>query len=260
MNISYILFLMNMFSGMGYSILSPLFPSLGHKNGFTETLIGWIISIFAFASTSITPFTPFLCKRFTRIKLLYFATFCEATCTMIYGVLSYIKSFYVLLLCMLMIRILHGCCNGIIGTLVYSLTQALAKPSEVTIALGNLEIGWCLGISSGPIFASVFYKLGGYPLPFLALGLFLYCSLLLARQVSKEKTESEEENEKEPPFLKFLSYGQVTVVLGALAMGMISETFFYPCLTLHLERYFGLSVSISSLFFITVRSSPGCGL
>ena len=255
MNIAYILFFMNMFSGMGYSILSPLFPSLGVKNGLTETLIGWVISIFAFASTSITPFTPLLCKRFTRIKLLYFATFCEGTCTITYGILSYIHSFYGLLFCMFLIRILHGCCNGIIGTLVYSLTQALAKPSEVTVALGNLEIGWCLGISTGPIFASIFYKIGGYPLPFLVLGSFLYTSLLLATLVAKEKTESEEEIEGDPPFLKFLTYGEIIVVLGALVSGMISESFFYPCLTLHLEHHFGLSVSISSLFFIIIAIS-----
>jgi DHA1 family multidrug resistance protein-like MFS transporter len=244
-----------MFSGMGYSILSPLFPSLGNEEGFTETLIGWVISIFAFSSTTITPFTPLLCKKFTRIKLLYFATFCEATCTLTYGILSYIKSFYALLICMLLIRILHGCCNGIIGTLVYSLTQALAKPSEVTVALGNLEIGWCIGISSGPIFASIFYKIGDYPLPFIALGLFLYISMILVTKVANEKTESEEEIKSDPPFFEFLTYGEIVVILGALVSGMISESFFYPCLTLHLKGYFGLSVSISSLFFIVIAIS-----
>ena len=156
---------------------------------------------------------------------------------------------------MFLIRILHGCCNGIIGTLVYSLTQALAKPSEVTVALGNLEIGWCIGISTGPIFASIFYRIGGYPLPFIVLGCFLYTSLLLATLVAKEKTESEEEIESDPPFLKFLTYGEIIVVLGALVSGMISESFFYPCLTLHLEYHFGLSVSISSLFFIIIAIS-----
>ena len=255
MNISHILFLMNMFSGMGYSILSPLFPSLGTRKGLSEALIGWVISLFAFASTSITPFTPLLCRKFTRIKLLYFSTFFEATCTIIYGILSYINSFYALLISMFIIRTLHGCCSGIIGTLVYSLTQALAKPSEVTIALGNLEIGWCIGITSGPIFASIFYNLGGYPLPFLVLGVLLYTSILLAKIVANEKTESEGQVKSDPPFLKFLTYGEVNVVLGALVVGMISESFFYPCLTNHLEKYFGLSVSISSLFFIIIAIS-----
>ncbi len=255
MNISNILFLMNMFSGMGYSILSPLFPSLGTRKGLSEALIGWVISLFAFASTSITPFTPLLCRKFTRIKLLYFSTFFEATCTIIYGILSYINSFYALLISMFIIRTLHGCCSGIIGTLVYSLTQALAKPSEVTIALGNLEIGWCIGITSGPIFASIFYNLGGYPLPFLVLGVLLYTSILLAKIVANEKTESEGQVKSDPPFLKFLTYGEIIVVLGALVSGMISESFFYPCLTLHLEHHFGLSVSISSLFFIIIAIS-----
>ena len=46
MKITTILFFMNVFSGMGYSILSPLFPSLGTKEGLTEALIGCIITVF----------------------------------------------------------------------------------------------------------------------------------------------------------------------------------------------------------------------
>lgn len=243
---------MNVFSGMGYSILSPLFPSLGTKDGLTESLIGWIISIFAMANTLITPFTPFLCKKFTRIKLLFFSTFCEATCTILYGFLGLIGSYYPLILPMFIIRIIHGCCCGIIGTLVYSLTISLSKKEETKVALGNLEIGWCLGTSCGPVFASVFYKIGGYPLPFIVLGLFLYTSVYLSFQVGHEKTESEEEIEENPPILKFLLYADINFILGSLILGIAAQTFFFPCLTNHLKEYFNLSVSISSLFFIII--------
>ena len=252
MKITTILFFMNVFSGMGYSILSPLFPSLGTKEGLTEALIGWIISIFAMSNTLITPFTPFLCKKFTRIKLLYFSTFCEASCTILYGFLGLISSYYPLILSMFIIRIIHGCCCGIIGTLVYSLTISLSKKEETKVALGNLEIGWCLGTSCGPIFASVFYKIGGYPLPFIVLGLFLYTSVYLSIQVSHEKTESEEEMEGNPPILKFLLYSDINFILGSLILGIAAQTFYFPCLTNHLKAYFNLSVSISSLFFIII--------
>ena len=243
---------MNVFSGMGYSILSPLFPTLGSRDGLTEAIIGWIISIFAMANTLITPFTPFLCKKFTRIKLLYLSTFCEATCTILYGFLGLISSYYPLIFSMFIIRIIHGCCCGIIGTLIYSLTISLSKKKETKLALGNLEIGWCLGTSCGPIFASVFYKIGGYPLPFIILGLFLYTSVYLSTQVGYEKTESEEQIEGNPPILKFFLYGDINFILGSLILGIVAQTFYFPCLTNHLKAYFNLSVSISSLFFIII--------
>ena len=250
-----ILFFMNMFSGMGFSILSPLFPSMGLKNGFSESLIGWIIGIFALSSTCISPFTPLLIKKFTRIKLLYFATFCEATSTLLYGIISFINSFYGILIFMFIIRIIHGCCCGIIGTLVFSLTISLSNVSEVQKSLGNLEIAWCIGITTGPIFASIFYKIGGYYLPFLILGSFLYTSVFLSTKIAKEKTESDEEFKDNPPFLKYMAYGEIIFVLGLFLSGYISQSFFYPCLTKHLKTNFGLSVSISSLFFIIIAIS-----
>ena len=250
MKIIIIIFFMNLISGMGYSLLSPLFPSLGIKNGLTETIIGFIIGIFDIANTILTTFTPFLCRKFKRVNLLYFSAFCEATCTILYGIIGfYVKSYYLLITLMIITRIIHGSCNAIIATLVYSLTISLSDSSETKKALGNLEIGWCIGISIGPIISSIFYHIGGYPLPFIILGLFLYISVYFSSQVSHEKTESNNEIKKDPPFLKFLLYEEIIIILGAFIFGMVSESFFYPSLTNHLENDFGLPVKIATLFF-----------
>ena len=250
MKITIILFLMNTFSGMGYSILAPLFPSIGTKQGLTESLIGSIISIFALSHFLITPFTPYLCQKFSRIHLLYFATFCEATCSILYGFLGLIKSLYLLIILMFTIRIIHGSCCGIIGTLVYSLTISLSDKKETKKALGNLEIGWCLGSTCGPVFASIFYKIGGYPLPFIVLGLFMYISVYLAIQVGHEKTESNEVVEENPEIMKYLKYCDINMIIGGLMLGIVGQTFYFPCLTNHLGKNFHLSVSVSSLFFV----------
>lgn len=255
MKINIFLFFMNMLSGMGFSILSPLFPSLGIKNGLTENSIGLVIGIFALSSTCIAPFTPILIKKFTRINLLYLSNFFAATSTLIYSTVYFINSFYSILIIMLIIRIIHGCCSGITGTLIYSLTMSLSKSSEVKKELGYLEVGWCLGIIIGPMFASVFYKIGGYPLPFLVLGTILYVSVFLTSKVAKEKTESNIKMENDPPFLKFLKYKEILFILGVFFIGYISQSFFYPCLTNHLKQYFNLSISISSLFFIITEIS-----
>ena len=94
MKITFILFLINFFSGIGYSIVSPLFPPLGVKIGLTETIIVIIIiGIYDLENTLLTTITPKLCQKFTRIKLLYISTFGIATCTIIYGIIGhYIKS------------------------------------------------------------------------------------------------------------------------------------------------------------------------
>ena len=212
MKIVFILFLMNFISGMGYSIISPLFPPLGVKIGLTETIIGIIIGIFDLANTILTTFTPKLCQKFTRIKLLYFSTFGEATCTIIYGIIGhYVKSYNLLIISMLIVRIFHGCCGAIIATLVYSLTISLTDESKTKKAIGDLEIAWCFGIAVGPIVASIFYNYGGYPLPFIVLGIIFYISVYLSFKISREKTESDDEIEEDPPFLKFLLYKEINI-------------------------------------------------
>ena len=244
-----LLLIMNMFSGMGYSILAPLFPSLGNKFGINEALIGWILSTYAISNCIITPFIPSLCRYFTRIKILYFSTFCEATCTILYGFLQYISSYKTLLIIVFIIRIIHGVCSAFIATLIYSITCSLADEKEIEVSLGNIEIGLSMGTSSGPVFASIFYHIGGYPLPFFVLGLVLYISVYLTKMIEKENIESNEVDE-DPPFFKLLKNLNILTLFCSFIIGMIALTFYDPCLTYHLNKNYSLSIGTSSLFFV----------
>ena len=230
------LFLINILSGIGFSIILPLFPTFGLKNGLPESSIGCIIGIFSLSRIFISPFTSLLIKKFSRFKLLYFATFCEATCTLLYGIISLINSLYGFLFSMFIIRIIHGCCCGIINSLIFSLTITFSNPLEVQNDLADLELGWCIGITTGPIFASIFYKIGGYYLPFLILGSFLYLSVFLSTKIDKGKTEKYEEVRGNYPFLKFFSYKEIIIAIGLFFSGYITQTFFYPSLTNHLRK------------------------
>ena len=53
---SYLFLLINTLSGMGYSLASPLFPSLGKNGELDENILGWIISMYSLAATILTPF------------------------------------------------------------------------------------------------------------------------------------------------------------------------------------------------------------
>ena len=247
---SNLLFIINMFSGIGYSLIAPLFPLLGKEDGLNEELIGWVISLYPIAGTAFTPFVPLICQKFSRIKILMVCTFVEATCTFLYGLFKYISSFPLLIISIFIVRILHGIFAGIIAILVFSLTYSLSSEDELQVALGSLELGFCLGSSAGPIFASFFYKIGGYPLPFFILGIVLYISVYLTKQISEEKLKNDEEMEGNPPFVKFLYYWDINIILIVLIIGMVACTYYLPCLTNHLMNNYNLSVSMSSLFFV----------
>ena len=105
-----------------------------------------------------------------------------------------------------------------------------------------------LGSSTGPLFVSIFYKIGGYKLPFLILGLFLYISVYLTKILEAEKLDKNE-IEEDPSVFKFLNNLDIILLSGALVLSMVAFTFYFPCLTNHLYEKYNLGVSSSSLFF-----------
>ena len=249
----YVLFFMNMFTGMAYSIIAPLFPGIATKHNVNEDILGLLISIGALASFCAAPFVPKLISKFGRIDLLYFSTFGEATCVILYGFFNFIPSYYSFIIIGFSVRIIHGIFTGIVGILIYSLASCISSEDEIQMALGNMEVAWCLGLSAGPLFASVFYKLGGYILPFIALGGSLYISVYLTKIISEEKINTEDEgekNENEPSIFKSIFHISIILNLFTVTIGIIVTTFYFPCLTNHLTQNYNLSISISSLFFV----------
>ena len=249
----YVLFFMNMFTGMAYSIIAPLFPGIATKHNVNEDILGLLISIGALASFCAAPFVPKLISKFGRIDLLYFSTFGEATCVILYGFFNFIPSYYSFIIIGFSVRIIHGIFTGIVGILIYSLVSCISSEDEIQMALGNMEVAWCLGLSAGPLFASVFYKLGGYILPFIALGGSLYISVYLTKIISEEKINTEDEgekNENEPSIFKSIFHISIILNLFSVTIGIIVTTFYFPCLTNHLTQNYNLSISISSLFFV----------
>jgi predicted MFS family arabinose efflux permease len=226
---------------------------LGKKDNLSEGILGWIIGIFPISGSMFTPLVPILCKKFSRINLLCFATFCEATCTICYGLLIFISNYNLLMIIIFSLRILHGCCSAIIGTLVYSLTILLADKDSTQSSLGKLEIAWAVGCSSGPLFASFFYNIGGYSLPFIASGMCLYISVYLSRQVDAKilKEDDEKEDDGNINYFRYLFYKEIFLVLIGFSICMVNVTFYFPCLTYHLINNYSVSVSVASLFFIT---------
>ena len=242
--------LINTLSGMGYSLAAPLFPSLSDNEPITEEVLGWIISTYSLAGIILTPFIPYLTNRYSRITLLIISTFLEATCTLLYGFLNFIPSYKALIIIIFSLRIIHGACSAIIGVLVYSLTISLTDENELELALGNLEIGWSIGTSSGPMFAGFFYGFGGYSLPFILLGLFLYISVYICNQIKSDKLLEIDDSEQNPSFIRFLKYPKIFLLLIGFIIVMILSSFYFPCLVNHLKENYSLKTSVCSLFFV----------
>ena len=117
--------------------------------------------------------------------------------------------------------------------------------------MGKLEVALGVGVSSAPIIASIFYKIGGYSLPFLVTGIFSFLAFCLTFRIKRKKIKKEhEEDDNNYNYLKYLIYPEVFSVLFGFVVCMIGLTFYIPCLIYHLINKYSISVSVASLFFM----------
>ena len=249
-----LLALINLFSGVGDSLASPFFPSLNIKFILPDVILGWIISTYSLASTLFNSLVPFLIKKYSHIKLLFFATFFEASCTILYGFLIYFPSYKIFLFTIFILRIIHGCCSSMIGVVVYSLAASLSDKEKTKINLTNMEIGWSLGKVVGPIIGAICFKFGGYIAPFILMGIALYTSVMLVKNIeikidiNKDINDDNKKNINDEISEIFFK-AEAWIILFGFVIGIVIDCYFYPCLTYHLNNNYNLSISLSSLFF-----------
>ena len=244
----FILFIINTFISMGYSLIAPLFPILGQNFRMSEKLLGCIISIYSFSNFSITPFCPQIILKIGRLKIFYISTIIQALSIISYGLFKFISNFSFFIFISFTIRILHGFAGGISSTLLYSLGVSLSSPEEITISLGYLEIAWSVGISIGPVCTSFLYHFGGYSLPFYIIGIFFFIPIYLIKflNISNDDNFQKEQN---PNFFLFFNFEMLVNFLPTVVF-QIAQTYYFPSLIYHLINKWSLKIKSTSLFFM----------
>jgi MFS family permease len=71
------LFIINVFSAIGYSLIAPLYPALAEERGLGEDICGLVISMFAVSDFLFTPFCPAIIQKVGRKKIFYLAMILE---------------------------------------------------------------------------------------------------------------------------------------------------------------------------------------
>ena len=248
-----IFLIINMLTAIPYALISPLLPTLGKEKDLNEGILGVIISLFPLAVSIFSTIVPILCKKYSRIKLLSLASFFISIVTILYGMLIYIPNRNLLIILVFILRIIHGICGAIISTLIYSLTISFAEKGKTQTSLGRLEIAFSLGSSAGLLISSVFYKIGGYPLPFFVAGFSSFFAFYLALQINDKNMKKDDEEKKDDDYnyLKYLKNPEIYSILIGFIVVMINITYFTPCLTNHLNNNYSISVSTASLIFMT---------
>ena len=246
-----IIILFAIFSQIGYSLLAPLYPFLAEERGVSSSLVGIIFSSFAISNFLLTILTPYLSEKCGRKNLLILAILTESSCTIWFGLISFIQNKKTFIILSFIIRFCQGAGGAIVQTLIYSLTAAISDDKEIEKNLGYIEVGTSIGIAIGPLIASLGYYMFGFNFPFLISGFMemLLISLVPILNIHNYGNDDDDNDDNKVEILPILFNRNIILTFLAVSMDSISLSFIYPVFASHLNKKFNLEPEQTSLFF-----------
>ncbi|XP_071484799.1 MFS-type transporter SLC18B1-like [Diadema antillarum] len=234
---------------MLYSVLAPFFPIEAAKKGVSTTVSGLVFGVYALVGFVSSPIIGKYVGVFGPKFLFFSGTFVCAGCNILFGVLDEIDDKTTFITFCFVLRSIEAI--GSSAALTACLTiVATMFPDRVTQMTGTMEMFNGLGLMIGPALGSLFYKIGGYKLPFLVLGgidltvLIIVMFLLPKEILPKEST-------RPGSILRLMMIPAVWPMILAILVGSTTYSLLDPTLSLHLKNL-GVSTPVAGTFFLLI--------
>lgn len=160
-------------SFLGAGIVSPLIPAYVQSFGASGMMIGFVFASFSLSRTLFLPYFGRLSDRRGRRRLILTGLGLYCASTWLYlgaGDLTQI--------------IAARLCQGVAAAMVWPIATAyvgdLAPQGREGTEMGRLNLINFLGLSFGPFFGGIINDLAGMDGTFIAMGLIIFCGLVIA--------------------------------------------------------------------------------
>ncbi|CAH3143088.1 unnamed protein product, partial [Pocillopora meandrina] len=152
----------------------------------SDIYVGLIFGSYAFVIFLTSPPCGVLVPKYGARTMLVTGTFIAGTSLMLMGFGEVIFDPTMFIIFCFVLRITSAIGAAAAETAVLSLM--LQKfPNDTGTVSGAVETSCLVGSSFGPVFGGFLYTVGGFKLPFILMGLILFCSIgVLAFLLSKE--------------------------------------------------------------------------
>ncbi|CAG0896974.1 unnamed protein product, partial [Darwinula stevensoni] len=155
-----------------------------------------------------------------------------------------------------LLRILQGVGYVLFATTIFALVAHFFPESMGTV-LAILEMCIGIGLSIGPPIGSVFFKLGGFKLPFFVVGSTQMVTSLLAFPALPSSSLRDFQSVDLPRMKPLIRRVSPWVVCVAIAVLSSAFSFFYPILQPHVEVAFGMTEGVTALLYLIFTGSYG---
>ncbi|XP_057300991.1 MFS-type transporter SLC18B1-like isoform X3 [Hydractinia symbiolongicarpus] len=234
-------------------MLGPFFPRKASEKGCSETTVGLIFSVHPLVIFLFSPIVgkmiPYIGPKFCLIG----GCTVEGASLILFGFAIHLPNgipFIVFCFCIHIITALGSACT-LTASLTY--TATLFKDNLNTVN-GIVESSYGVGFMAGPAKGGILYKVGGFTVPFLVLGLCVIClifSLICILPSSKEVQDDcgHHEDVGESSLIKTLLVPGVLIMTSVNIMIGIATTFFDPTLANHINSITNNTLSVMQIGF-----------
>jgi multidrug resistance protein len=238
---------------IGFLMVLPLLPFYAERLGASPSIIGALVSTFAFAQLTTAPIWGRLSDRYGRRPIIIGGLLASAAA---YTVFAFAQSVWMLLLS----RLIQGAGGGTIGVVQAYVTDSV-EPEERSKALGWLTAATSAGVMIGPGIASLAASFDAAAPGFVAAALCVVNAASAWRWLpeSAEHIRRGEQLEKGRTPLGGAIWqvvrrprGPVASLVWVYAIGMMAFMAMNGILALFLDRQHGVTEQTIGLFYMYV--------
>ncbi|XP_064482543.1 MFS-type transporter SLC18B1-like [Ornithodoros turicata] len=223
----------NVLLGSRYSILAPFFPHEAARRGNTATQYGFVFGIYAVTSFLTAPLFGKLLSCNVPAKGMYcVGVFVDALSCCFMGLLEFCPMGNTFFVMALLIRAVMAL--GFTASYTCACAIVAAEfPENAVVFIPLLETTLGLGIIVGPTVGGMLYEIGGYMLPFVAMG---STQILAAVVATIYLPQIEKPEEADTVNMKDVLDGRVFVDLLVTIASFYTMGFNDETLAVHLQQ------------------------
>ena len=219
-----------------YSSIAPLYTLEATKKGTTTTVSGLVFATYPFIIFVLSPIVGKVLPQLGPVSTILVGSFLEGFAEILFGFIIYTSKRWIFVLFSFLLRIAAGVGASFSRTALIS-TLSTLYPDHVSTIFGILEFASGIGLMIGPFLCSLFYSIGGFKIPFIVTGSFVWLMigvvmLVLPKNNIHTITKAE----------KLVSITRVVKVPGVAIIGMcvvtsgICISFYESTIAVHLDH------------------------
>jgi len=240
-----------------YSVLASFFPQAAHAKGLTAEPIGLVFAIFAAVVFVSAPLAAPMLSQHGKRQIYVAGLATVSSATIAFAFADHIDNPTAYLWWCILLRCVQGFGSALEETAAYALIAEI-DPEAVSFNLGVTEISTGLGYMIGPTVGGFLFSVGGFALPFVAIGVALLPAILLIlwivpddRLTGRQQAAAREELAASTPMRHLLARPQIFAIALTAILGNSDYAFLEPTLAGHVESIATSSTAVGMLFSVT---------